>query len=148
MRPLKKLLVDHGKIHPDCVSIFYRSIMEDERGNIVAFIIMIVSGTLFGGVHLIPSWFLNFASPQEMWLWRTSAIIITITPLLTGMSFILPYINAGDSVVPIIEKPLIFIWFLYPLARIILLILSLISLHLLSPAALQTIEWTTFIPHL
>ncbi|KAF9473970.1 hypothetical protein BDN70DRAFT_866848 [Pholiota conissans] len=145
-RPLKKLLYDE-KVHTDSVSIFYRSMINYKHSKVAA-IIMLVIGTLFGGVHLIPSWFLNFASPQEMWLWRTSAIIITAAPILMGMGVILDYINALDSVETIITGAGAALLFLYPFARIILLILSLTSLRSLSSAALQTIEWTTFIPHL
>lgn len=35
-------------------------------------------------VHLIPSWFLGFSSPQELWLWRVSAIVITVEPISMG----------------------------------------------------------------
>ncbi|KAF9472928.1 hypothetical protein BDN70DRAFT_925431, partial [Pholiota conissans] len=79
LRPLGKLMEDE-KAHTDRVSIFYGPRLEYEHGGF-ALSVMLVIGTLFGAVHLIPSWFLDFTSPQEMWLWRTSAIIITIAPI-------------------------------------------------------------------
>ncbi|KAF9472925.1 hypothetical protein BDN70DRAFT_925430 [Pholiota conissans] len=146
LRPLRKL-IDEGKVHRDRVSVFYRSELKDEHDT-VASIIVLVIGILFGGVHLIPGWFLDFASSQEKWLWRTSAIIITVAPIPIGMGFILEHINALGTVVTIAVGATVVICFLYPFARIILLIISFTSLRSLSPATLQTIEWTTFIPHL
>ncbi|KAF9473630.1 hypothetical protein BDN70DRAFT_908808 [Pholiota conissans] len=118
---------------------------ELDNGNLITIPLI---GALFGSVHLIPSWFLDFASHQEMWLWRASAMVITAFPLVTGVGF---YMNEHDfmgitnfivSLAIVIGIPL------YVAARIILLVLSLTSLRSLSGEALQTIEWTTFIPHL
>jgi hypothetical protein len=104
-------------------------------------------GALFGSVHLIPSWFLHFSSHQEMWLWRVSAIIITAEPVLMG---IVPLCNIfhQESLTYVFVVLAIVGGILYPIARIILLTLSLTALRSLPPGALQTIEWTTFIPHL
>ncbi|KAF9471205.1 hypothetical protein BDN70DRAFT_978161 [Pholiota conissans] len=146
LRPLVKLIVDEIA-HTDRVSIFYRSKIKSEH-EAVAAAIMVVIGTLFGGVHLIPSWFLDFASPQEMWLWRTCAIFITVVPLTVSTSVILHRGNMLGSVRTIIAGAAFVFTYLYPFARIILLITSLTYLHSLSPPALQTIKWTTVIPHL
>ena len=37
---------------------------------------------------------------------------------------------------------------LYVVSRVFLLVLSLTTLRSLSPSALQTVEWTTFLPHI
>ena len=42
---------------------------------------MMVIGSLSGSVHLILSWFLDFPSLLEKWLWRSTAIDITAGPL-------------------------------------------------------------------
>ncbi|KAF8173461.1 hypothetical protein BJ912DRAFT_1046875 [Pholiota molesta] len=101
-------------------------------------------GALFGFVHLIPSWWLHFSSHQEMWLWRISAIIITADPVSMGLSiyFDQPFFIIVFGFFAVIGTVL------YPIARIILLTLSLTALRSPPPGALQTIEWTTFIPHI
>jgi hypothetical protein len=104
-------------------------------------------GALFGSVHLIPSWFLDFPSRQEMWLWGVSAIIITAEPIFMGLFAYAEFIDQ-DTLLMIFGIPTIIGGLLYPIARIILLILSLTDLRSLPSSTLQTIEWTTFIPHL
>ncbi|KAF8155177.1 hypothetical protein BJ912DRAFT_868213 [Pholiota molesta] len=102
-------------------------------------------GTLFGVVHLIPSWFLAFASPQEKWLWRVSAIVITVEPISMGCwCYFMPVgeVPLHGIVGVCIAGPC------YIISRIILLTLSLTSLRSLPQGSLKTIEWTTFIPHL
>ena len=147
VRPLLKLLLRRVTLsHTDAVPVFYKPAIKNERGP--AAIIAII-GTLFGVVHLIPGWFLVFASHQEMWLWRVSAILITATSIVFGLAVLKNTDrDAEDFFKIIIYLAVLFLLAFYPIARIILLILSLASLRTLSPAALQTIEWTTFIPHL
>ncbi|KAF9470555.1 hypothetical protein BDN70DRAFT_998899 [Pholiota conissans] len=58
VRPLWKLLFGHVTARLDRVSIFYKPTLENRLIGIAG-PIMLVSGILFGTVHLIPSWFLN-----------------------------------------------------------------------------------------
>ncbi|KAF9473981.1 hypothetical protein BDN70DRAFT_885346 [Pholiota conissans] len=147
VRPLLKLLLRRVTLtHTDAAPVFYKPAINNERGP--AAIIAII-GTLFGVVHLIPGWFLVFASRQEMWLWRVSAILITATSIVFGLAVLKNTDrDAEDFFKIIIYLTVLSLLIFYPIARIILLFLSLTSLRTLSPAALQTIEWTTFIPHL
>ncbi|KAF8173447.1 hypothetical protein BJ912DRAFT_910591 [Pholiota molesta] len=142
-RPLWKMTAD-STVTKMRVGMFYTAYGSEGEAEFATCAI----GALFGSVHLIPSWFLHFSSHQEMWLWRVSAIIITVGPVSIGIY--------GLSADYFDEQYLLFVFFvfvcvafvLYPIARIILLTLSLTALRSLPPGALQTIEWTTFIPHL
>ncbi|KAF9473626.1 hypothetical protein BDN70DRAFT_964179 [Pholiota conissans] len=108
-----------------------------------------IIAVLFASVHLIPSWFLDFSTHLEMWLWRGAAFIITIQPILLGFLVCLDACGLQDlTFTAKIADILIFSFPLYPISRIVLFILSLISLRSPAPSALLTIEWTTFIPHL
>ncbi|KAF9470317.1 hypothetical protein BDN70DRAFT_998971 [Pholiota conissans] len=147
VRPLWKPLSDYS-VHTDRVPIFYRPSIESWHANTAINIFIPVIGVLFGAVHLIPGWFLDFASQQELWLWRTSAVIITAAPMLIGLLTFTDDINGMDSFKTIITAAIFFVLPLYPFARIILLTISLMSLRSLSSSTLQTIEWTAFIPHL
>ncbi|KAF8175398.1 hypothetical protein BJ912DRAFT_1075237 [Pholiota molesta] len=75
------------------------------------------------------------------------AIIITAAPVLMGIIALCDDFDQGFlGYVFLVFASVGLI--LYPTARIILLTLSLTALRSLPPGALQTIEWTTFIPHL
>ncbi|KAF9473979.1 hypothetical protein BDN70DRAFT_885344 [Pholiota conissans] len=146
LRPLMKLL-DGGHAHKFRVSTFYMPGADGTEIYKPRTLFLSLIGTLFGAVHLIPSWFIVFSSSREKWLWRVSAIIITAAPTSFTSRVVLDYFNLS-IVEDLLDGISFFLLALYPFARIILLVLSLISLQSLPLAALQTIEWTTFIPHL
>ncbi|KAF9484238.1 hypothetical protein BDN70DRAFT_850025 [Pholiota conissans] len=154
LRPLFKLIeiadipnVDSSHLR---VPMFYTA-CESELEDTSQWAMMVI-GVLFGSVHLIPSWFLDFSSPLEMWLWRSAAIDITAGPLLVVVGLLAHAticIKEWHRIIAIsLAAPILICIVLYPLSRIILLFLSLISLRSLPAEALQTVEWTTFIPHL
>jgi hypothetical protein len=97
---------------------------------------------LFGGIHCI-GWSFQCPSHAEQLLWRISAIAITGIPLgVTCMALVNgTYIGIPTGVFTV---PLIF----YVLSRLILLVLSLVTLRSLPSSALNTVEWTTFLPHI
>ncbi|KAF8169801.1 hypothetical protein BJ912DRAFT_998707 [Pholiota molesta] len=124
------------------VAMFYAAFTDTENKTVIAYTAI---GVLFGLVHLVPSWYLEFPSRPEMWLWRAAAIIITTGPIFSSVTL---YFARKVRDPRIFFHPL---WIgvpLYVVSRSILLILPLISLHSLHSDALQTIKWTTFIPHL
>ncbi|KAF8179901.1 hypothetical protein BJ912DRAFT_1062700 [Pholiota molesta] len=125
-----------------CVPMFY----SDSAGMFQVYKTTAVIGVLFGSVHLISSWFLDFPSVQEMWLWRVSAVVITVGPVFLGLWQSMHYFSGlwGGFM---IRGFAIIMGSLYIISRIIILILSLISLRALPVGAFQTIQWTTFIPH-
>lgn len=143
LRPLTKVLEPEYVPSHLRVSMFY-SAGTTHTPNVMAVTLPVI-GIVFGSVHLIPSWFLDFPSRQEMWLWRVSAIIITVEPFLGFVAYV-PFARL-DLVARIFAQAMVAGLPLYVFSRIILLIISLTSLRLLPPAAFQTIEWTSFIPH-
>ncbi|KAF9474039.1 hypothetical protein BDN70DRAFT_997293 [Pholiota conissans] len=108
--------------------------------------ILALCGTAFGCVHLIPGWFLQFPSGVEKWLWRASSILLTTEPLLWGLILCLTHLrlDAVASVVFIIMGVGLFVLLF---SHYVITVLALISLRALPPDALQTVEWTSFIPH-
>jgi hypothetical protein len=139
VRPLWKM-IDDTTVTKMRVGMFYTAGNRGFEAEYATFAI----GALFGSVHLLPSWSLHFSSHQEMWLWRVSAIIITAEPILTVLT-----VYFDEEILKIVFG--LFISYgalLYPIARIILLTISLTALRSLPSGALQTIEWTTYIPHL
>ena len=120
----------------------------------VAYFLGVVA-TLFGCIHLVPSFFLHYASPVEMWLWRISAAFITVQPLLgSGVGIFggiftdmigeyLPYVIVNAvSTLFIASLPL------YIVSRLALIVLAFLSLRDLPVSAHHTIDWISSIPHL
>ncbi|KAJ7058182.1 hypothetical protein C8F01DRAFT_1149868 [Mycena amicta] len=95
---------------------------------------------IFGAIHCI-AWYTVFASTAEMWLWRISAVLIAGLPLITAFLLV-----STDHV------PLFFEYFyggffgvsvvLYPILRIILLILPFTALRTLPPATFVDVNWS------
>ncbi|KAF5339510.1 hypothetical protein D9758_016368 [Tetrapyrgos nigripes] len=115
---------------------------------------------MFGAIHCIP-WNFTFPSHTEQIMWRFCALGVTCLPVL---GIVLPVavgeitISVSGRVVGDWDVPesfkgfcawiLIFSSILYIIARITLIILALMKLRALPPDAYQTVEWTTFIPHI
>jgi hypothetical protein len=104
---------------------------------------------VFGGIHCV-AWSFAFPSHTEQLLWRISSIAITgVIPVVAGIVFLI--FQLDDD----LDKPVFIIFsityilfaFLYPISRIVLLVLSLTTLRSLPPSAYQTVQWTTFLPH-
>ncbi|KAF8188028.1 hypothetical protein BJ912DRAFT_408550 [Pholiota molesta] len=151
LRPLGKLLGVNDtdtvtKTPPMRVAMFYAEDSYAGDSEDEAEYATYAIAALFGSVHLIPSWSLHFASHQEMWIWRVSAIIMTAAPVFMGLSSY--FYETSTSLEDVFDAFMGVGAIFYPFARIIILILSLTALRSLPHGALQTIEWTTFIPHL
>lgn len=110
--------------------------------NILAYLsnLMLVT-TLFGGIHCI-GWSFAFPSRTEQLLWRISSISITAIPL--GVVVIGTILNRFEVLSAIVA---FLVPLLYIVSRVVLLVMSLTTLRSLPSSAFQTVEWTTFIPH-
>ena len=102
----------------------------------------------FGGIHCA-AWSFQFPSHEEQLLWKISSISITGVPLaMVGITIVSDIDSAHKNLFNIIIQAAgILIILLYPLSRILLLVLSLTTLRSLPPSAYQTVQWTTFLPH-
>jgi len=98
----------------------------------------------FGGIHCI-GWSFTFPSSTEQILWRVASLSITSVPIVVILLGVtgdnLPFIDFWAGI------PLLLLIFLYILGRLVLLVLPLLSLRSLPPAAFRVVQWTSFIPH-
>ncbi|KAF7974346.1 hypothetical protein HWV62_12412 [Athelia sp. TMB] len=123
----------------------------DREGDaIYADIIALLVAMAFGAVHCI-AWSYAFQSHLEQQLWRASAITIIAVPaalvLGTAVAMLLDrhtYLDF-ETILAIFYVPLASI---YIAARIILILISFTSLRMLPAGAYQTVQWTTFVPHI
>ena len=151
LRPLNKLkraksdYVHNGDLR---VPIFFAEPVRDLK-NIVTLVGVVAA--LFGGVHLVPSFFLHYLSHAELWLWRISAAFITFQPVYTLLFFYAR--DKMDSALHywiefILDIMLAVSLPLYIVARLALIILALLSLRHLPDNAHRAIDWISSIPHL
>ena len=111
--------------------------------------------TVFGAVHCI-AWSFHFATLQERWVWRISAILVSGVPIsLVALVFLSPeFVNKENNhtwvklygdFMALIGIVMIF---LYIIARIILLVLPFMALRALPPGAYVQLNWVSFLPHI
>jgi hypothetical protein len=109
-------------------------------------VVEMIVAMVFGGIHCI-AWSFSFPTRIEQILWRVSSIATVSTPfLILVLALVFDLLDLGVpeifTLFLLILSPLI-----YVLSRLVLLILSFISLRSLPPSAFYTVRWTTFIPH-
>ncbi|KAF7370044.1 hypothetical protein MSAN_00634400 [Mycena sanguinolenta] len=106
-------------------------------------------GVVFGAIHCA-AWNTIFSTPVEMWIWRTSSLVITAIP---GLTLLLPLIatiltNQLESVLGAVGVIVILASPIYITARLILVVLPLVDLRSLPASAFIDINWSVYIPHL
>ncbi|KZP11765.1 hypothetical protein FIBSPDRAFT_937359 [Athelia psychrophila] len=118
------------------------------HGNLPLYadIIALTVAMVFGAVHCA-AWSYVFPSLAEQCMWRVCAIAITAIPLPMAVAFA---VSDPFSATP--AHAAVFFMalgaLLYISARGILVVLSFTTLRHLEPSAFQTVQWTTWIPHI
>jgi hypothetical protein len=107
-----------------------------------------VIATVFGGIHCV-AWSFKFPSRVEKLLWIISSLVITSGPAAV---FILGlWADAWRPEILVSYIPIIITFailpFCYMIGRVVLLVLPFLSLRSLPAEGYQTVQWTTFIPH-
>ncbi|TFK58940.1 hypothetical protein BDN72DRAFT_851528 [Pluteus cervinus] len=113
---------------------------------------------IFGAIHFI-SWHYAFPTHAQLLLWRISSVVLVAEPFCLALEAVLNWITddsslgtwkeAVASILLIFFSPSIVLGpIVYILARMAILIISFLTLRNPPSTALQTISWTTYIPHL
>jgi hypothetical protein len=112
--------------------------------------------TVFGAIHCI-TWSFHFATLQERWVWRISAVLVSGLPISV---FVFPFLTTiflptEENTHTWAELYKLFIlliifgmMFLYIIARIVLLVLPFVALRALPPGAYVQLNWVSFLPHI
>ncbi|KIM19873.1 hypothetical protein M408DRAFT_311583 [Serendipita vermifera MAFF 305830] len=115
-----------------------------------------ILGAAFGAIHCI-AWSSEFTSRTELFLWRISCIAMITVPCIVAIicvwwaaDHIMPgkYIDLLGYVARLCIILLLLSAWLYIAGRIATLVIAFTSLRSLPPAALMTVNWATFIPHI
>ncbi|KAK7030818.1 hypothetical protein VNI00_013926 [Paramarasmius palmivorus] len=105
---------------------------------------------IFGVIHCIP-WIFSFPSISEQQLWRISAVAVAAAPIVMGCLHMYWKRYLGSAPVWLDTGVSILIIILavgYAVFRVMLIALAFTALRNLPPSAYQTVQWTTFIPHI
>ncbi|KAF8659472.1 hypothetical protein AX16_001839 [Volvariella volvacea WC 439] len=134
-------------VHP-----FYAAAL-DLRQHRLAYLFASVIGVAFGGIHLV-GWNFRFLTNIELWLWRGSSLVLTVTPAIITLSWPLSIdwynITSSD---PLIHR---FLWFLvarigtpvYIAARLVIIFLAFFAFRDLPESVYENVKWSNFIPHI
>ncbi|KAF7984840.1 hypothetical protein HWV62_10787 [Athelia sp. TMB] len=134
------------------VPTFWAGNCDNEDAGI-ADIIALVVAMVFGAVHCI-AWSDGFRTPLERQLWRTSAITVVAVPpalavvLVAAMLVENIFGISSEHITIGIVSFYVPLALMYVAARLALIAISFTSLSMLPVAAYQTVQWTTFVPHI
>jgi hypothetical protein len=138
------------------VPTFYSSYNDDDHNEDKPTRPTVCVATIFGAIHCI-AWSFHFATLQEQWVWRISAIVVSTLPISFILcAFIIKVLYAEES--NAIWKKFCLKFFavllvvliapLYLIARTALLVLPFIALRALPPGAYVQLDWVSFLPHI
>jgi hypothetical protein len=141
----------YAMIGPGVEDDVFSVVGDPERYDFKTAISLFIGGILvimvFGGIHCI-GWSFDFPSHTEQLLWRISSIAITGIPLdfvVIATILVLFGLAEDENLAAILY---LFHTLLYILSRVLLLVISLTTLRSLPSTAFQTVQWTTFLPHI
>lgn len=115
-----------------------------------------IAGTLFGVVHCL-AWYFSFPSHVEQVMWRTASLGLVVSCVATLYTVVFRELNfvVYGFWYAVTEKLLSLGFalcglssFVYPVARITILVLAMVSLRSLPTSAFDTIDWVEFVPHI
>ncbi|KAF5309881.1 hypothetical protein D9619_010565 [Psilocybe cf. subviscida] len=98
-------------------------------------------GAIFGAIHLLV-WASHFPSPRDLTLWRISAIIMTVQPIL-----LLAYSAKYDILTAISFCLFVLLIPAYIAARFVVMVIALKAIRDPPHDVLLDVSWTSCIPH-
>jgi hypothetical protein len=134
------------------VSTFYSG---DSEGNLFE-LAGLCAAIIMGAIHCV-AWSLQFPSHVEQLFWRIASFSITCLPAASFLTGQIALIQWGGVPVRQLVPSLLYILangivtaacVQYFLSRVALLVIAFTSLRSLPAGAYETVEWTTFIPHI
>ncbi|KAF8647844.1 hypothetical protein AX16_006512 [Volvariella volvacea WC 439] len=128
----------------------------DSEGSDYAYVYGSLIGLIFGAIH-VAGWNFTFSTTVELWLWRSSSLILVAVPFFIKLTWL---IRVWWARVPEEREIYLKIWGiswrwairvgspLYIVARCILFLQAFYALRALPDSAYQQVRWTEFIPHI
>ena len=104
----------------------------------------VLSLMIFGSVHLA-SWNSRLPSTIELWMWRGSSLYCVIYAGFVALMIFLgdkPRYNDALAIIILFGSPV------YVIIRIYMIVEVFISLRALPASAFQSVQWSSFLPHI
>lgn len=145
-------LSENGQHEEMLSTVFYS---EEPGERTLLLLISTTAGALFGAVHCI-AWNFSFPSHPEQMMWRTASLGIIASCATAFHTTVFWHGLNIEGGIWILLNVFVYLGVLlcfvaalvYPIARIILLILAITSLRSLPPSAFDTIDWVELVPHI
>lgn len=103
--------------------------------------------TFFGAIH-VASWNTRLPSDVELWMWRASSIYC----LISGVMFVVLAILDSRNLVSLVKGFLdLFFWAfatVYVIIRVFMIVEVFLSLRALPRSAFESVQWSSFVPHI
>ena len=133
----------------DRVPMFWADTTGDDPA--IANLIVLLVGFYFGAIHCV-AWFFSFPTRVELLIWRISSAAITAVPIYIIFVFnfagLLENMDLKKYRKNVLHFGPLSAVIPYIIARAFTLVLVFTSLRDLPPGAYETVNWTTFIPHI
>ena len=108
--------------------------------------------SIFGAIH-VASWNIILPSDVELWMWRASSIYCLILGVTFVMITFVMIFGSSDFDKPeswmkfFISWFILFVVVLYIIVRVYMIVEVFISLRALPPSAFESVQWSSFLPH-
>ena len=106
--------------------------------------------SLFGAIH-VASWNIRLPSDVELWLWRASSIYCSILGLifvvLVFLEEVLMEKRLASWLKELIYLFIFFLFIVYIIVRIFMIVEVFLSLRALPHSAYESVQWSSFVPH-
>ena len=109
--------------------------------------LLVLSLTIFGFVHLA-SWNSRLPSTIELWMWRGSCLYGVIYASLVALNIVWEASAKMLAFDVVYNKTLFYGFLVYVIIRIYMFVEVFISLRALPASAFQTVQWSSFVPHI
>lgn len=133
-----------------------KSIGDTEKNHPGSFLGNLIVGltglcpSIFGAIH-VASWNFRLPSDVELWMWRASSIYCLILGVMFAMILILLDSNEMTEgwfwIEAFLVCSLVFLAVLYIIVRVFMIVEIFISLRALPPGAFESVQWSSFLPH-
>ena len=119
----------------------------DDHTNLFNIISFLLSPILFGAIH-VASWHTTLPSDAELWMWRASSIYCVIAGVVGAVIILLFLEENEESFDDLYGWATNFVLAIYVIIRVYMIVEVFLSLRALPPSAFESVQWSSFVPHI